>query len=274
MSDPRAEREAMAAVLADGGRLGRGDRFRFACHPGLECFNQCCANVNILLTPLDVFRLARCTGLTTGQLLARHTLVPFSENQKLPFVFLRMKDDERKCCPFVTDQGCGVYEARPWPCRMYPIGEASPEDARTQGDPFYFLVREDHCRGHRQPRNWTVGEWLDDQRIAEYQAIGELFKGIILHPYLAWKPLDPARMEMYYMAGYDLDRFREFVFQSRFLDRFELEPELVAALETDDLALLRFAFRWLRFALFGEMTLKLREKLLSPEDRELLARKK
>jgi uncharacterized protein len=275
MSDPSSEREAFAGqVLADAGRMGRGDKFQFACRPGIVCFNQCCGNVNILLTPLDVLRLARRLEMKTGDFLAEHTLVPFTESQKLPFVFLKMTSDERKSCPFVTEKGCGVYEARPWPCRMYPIGEASPENVLTQGDPFYFLVREDHCHGHEEPRTWTVGEWLDDQGVGEYQELGELFKGIILHPYLSQKPLDPAHMEMYYMACYDLDRFREFVFKSRFRDRFVLEPELEAALASDDLALLRFAFRWLRFALFGELTMKIREELLTPEDRQRLARKK
>jgi hypothetical protein len=57
------------------------------------------------------------------------------------------------------------------------------------------------------------------------------------------------------MACYDLDRFRQFVFDSTFLQRFELEPELVERIRTDDDELLRFAFRWLRFALFAEPTM-------------------
>ena len=66
-------------------------------------------------------------------------------------------------------------------------------------------------------------------------------------------------MELFHTACYDLDKFRDFVFGSSFLARFELEDALVAKLRTDDEALMRFAFRWLRFALFAEPTLKLRE---------------
>ena len=40
------------------------------------------------------------------------------------------------------------------------------------------------------------------------------------------------------LAAYDLDRFRRFVFESSFLDRFELEPELLAAYEPRILALI------------------------------------
>jgi hypothetical protein len=56
------------------------------------------------------------------------------------------------------------------------------------------------------------------------------------------------------MAAYDLDTFREFVFSSTFLRRFDLDDDLVESLRTDDRALLLFALRWLRFALFGEPT--------------------
>ncbi len=66
-------------------------------------------------------------------------------------------------------------------------------------------------------------------------------------------------MHMFYTACYDLDTFRAFVFESIFLERFELEPELLEELKTNDEALLRFAFRWLRFALFAEPTVKVRE---------------
>jgi len=64
---------------------------------------------------------------------------------------------------------------------------------------------------------------------------------------------------MFYTACYDLDTFRRFVFSTTFTQRFELDKELIEELRTDDLALLRFAFRWLRFALFGEPTMKVSE---------------
>jgi hypothetical protein len=68
---------------------------------------------------------------------------------------------------------------------------------------------------------------------------------------------------MFHMACYDLDTFRTFIFESSFRDRFELEPELEEQLATDDEALLRFAFRWLRFAMFAEPTMKAREQSTS-----------
>jgi Fe-S-cluster containining protein len=273
-SQVEERREAGDRILGEAPRLGAGDRFVFSCHPGISCFNQCCRNVSIVLTPLDVLRMSRRLAMTTTEFLGRHTFVPFSEDQKLPFVFLRMKEDAERTCPFVTAEGCGIYQDRPWPCRMYPVGEASPEDPATQGDAFYFLIQEDHCRGHEETKTWTIGEWLQDQGVSAYQEMGALFKRVLLHPYLRTRELDPARLEMFYMACYDLDKFREFVFQSRFLDRFLVEPAIREAMRSDDLELMKFAFRWLRFALFGELTIKVNEELLSEREREMLHSKK
>jgi hypothetical protein len=66
-------------------------------------------------------------------------------------------------------------------------------------------------------------------------------------------------MEMFFIGCYDLDTFRRLVFHSSFLDRFAVAPDVVERLKKDDFELQRFAFRWLRFALFGEPTITVRE---------------
>ena len=65
---------------------------------------------------------------------------------------------------------------------------------------------------------------------------------------------------MFYTACYDLDTFRTFIFESSFRERFDIEPEGLEELRTNDEALLRFAFKWLRFAIFAEPTMKVREE--------------
>ncbi len=272
--DAMKEREALAReILEKAPRLSVKDKFKFACHPGVPCFNACCGNVNITLTPLDVLRMSRRLNMSTSDFLAKYTFVPFSEDQKLPFVFLRMMDNDKKSCPFVKKDGCSVYSDRPWPCRMYPVGQAAPGDPGVQGEGFYFLMHEDHCKGYEEDREWTVAEWTENQGVGEYEEAGELFKKLLLHPYLSQKELDPARMEMFYMACYDLDKFRRFVFESPFLRRFKLEEGLEDKLRSDDIELMRFAFRWLRFAIFGEMTIEVNKELLSEREVELLKSK-
>jgi len=268
------ERKDLAEkILAEAPRMKGGDAFTFDCRPGISCFNVCCADVNIVLMPLDILRISRRLGMSTTDFLAKHTFVPFSEEVKLPVVFLKMEDNEKKTCPFVTEEGCSIYEDRPWPCRMYPVGQASPEESSPQ-EGFYFLMSEDHCNGHKEKRQWTVDEWLSDQGVKEYEQMGKLFKDIILHPYIFSRQLDPARMEMFYMASYDLDKFRKFVFESKFLKRFNLDPGLTETIRASDKELMKFAFRWLRFALFGEMTIEPNRELLSEREREVLENRK
>jgi hypothetical protein len=67
---------------------------------------------------------------------------------------------------------------------------------------------------------------------------------------------------MFFTACYDLDRFREFVFGSTLLQRFDVDEDLIEAMRYDDEALLRFAFLWLRFSLFGEKTMKAKAGVL------------
>jgi hypothetical protein len=246
-------------ILTDHPRLGPDDNFKFACHPGISCFNKCCSDVNIFLSPYDVLRMKRRLGMTSAEFLDRYTLLPVQKDMKTPVVMLRMNDDELKTCPFLTDDGCGIYSDRPWPCRMYPLGLAAQKDTPDgwRGDRFYFLLQEEGCRGFDESNEWTVREWLEDQGIDQYDEWGEAFKELTLHPFFEdGGVLSPEKMHMLFTACYDLDKFRRFVFESTLLQRFEVDESFVEEMRYDDEALLRFAFLWLRFSLFGEPTVK------------------
>jgi len=240
--------------------LGGGECFRFGCHPGLSCFTNCCADVNILLTPVDVLRLSRKLGVTTGEFIARHTLTPVTKDLHLPVLMLRMGEAPARKCPFVGAAGCTVYEDRPWSCRMYPVGMGIPP-ARAGEDPqpVYFLFEDNFCKGRSERSEWTVAKWRSDQGVAAREDLEAGYQEIVSHPwFIGGRQLDPKRMEMFHTACYDLDRFRELIFGSSFFERFEIEDAVRAGIERDDEALMRFGFRWLKFALFGEPTMKVR----------------
>ncbi len=258
MSGPTEGRERF---LADQPRLGLDDRFRFACHPGVSCFNVCCRDVNIVLTPYDVLRLKTRLRMTSGEFLERYTILPFTEDQLFPIPLLKMNDDAEKRCPFVSEAGCTVYSDRPWPCHMYPIGHATNRTSdRPIGEEFWFLVREDHCRGHEEAREWSVRDWMVAQGTEPYDRMGEFYRDLTLHENFVVKKqrLNPAQIDMFYMALYDLDRFRRFIFESSFLLRFVVQEDRVERMRVDDEELLEFGFLWLRFALFAERTMKVR----------------
>jgi Fe-S-cluster containining protein len=248
-------------ILDDYPRLGPDDTFKFACHPGVPCFNKCCGDVNIFLSPYDVLRMKKRLGMKSSDFLDKYTFLPVQKDMKTPVVMLRMNDDEAKTCPFLTDKGCDIYSDRPWPCRVFPLGLAAQKDTPDgwRGDRFYFLLKEKVCKGFDETKEWTVRGWIDDQGIDEYNEWGEHFKELTLHKFFEeGGTLAPEKMHMLFTACYDQDKFREFVFGSTLLKRFEMDEDFVEEMRYDDEAMLRFAFQWLRFGLFGEQTMKVK----------------
>jgi len=57
--------------------------------------------------------------------------------------------------------------------------------------------------------------------------------------------LDEHIRDMFFMACYDLDRFRGFVLQSSFPDLFQVSADVAGEIKRDDQALLRFGISWL-----------------------------
>ena len=101
-------------------RLEREQLFRFNCYPGVSCFTQCCQDITIVLTPFDVLRLKNSLKISSDEFLEKYTIINQKEKQLIPLVILKMNEKDKKC-PFVTPEGCTVYDDRPWPCRMYPL---------------------------------------------------------------------------------------------------------------------------------------------------------
>lgn len=248
------------AVLKEYPRLKRESEFKFSCHKGMSCFNLCCSDVNIFLTPYDIIRLKNNLKIFSQEFLDMFTFLPIDESQNHPVVMLKMNPDEKKSCPFVRSEGCSVYEDRPWSCRMFPLGVASPKDSGGNGDgDFYFIIEEPVCKGYSETKSWTVADWLSDQGVERYSEMGELFKEVSLHDFFKEKKqLTPAKLEMFYTVCYNIDKFRKFVFQSTFLKRFDVEEEIVNEIRTDDEELLKFGFNWLKYSLFGEKTMRVK----------------
>lgn len=227
-------------------RMAPEHLFEFDCHPGVPCFTQCCQDVTIVLTPYDVLRLKNRLKLSSGDFLDKHTIVIPKAGHLIPMVVLKMKDEDTRC-PFVMEQGCTVYEDRPWPCRMYPLN--------TDGDGTFHLITSSHrCRGLQQKNQWKIGDWLEGQGITPYEEMNELLSTVTI-PLQIHEPQieSPQIAKMIFMSLYNLDKFREFVFRSSFLERFEVEePQRIEAIQKDDLELLKFAMDWIKFGIFGE----------------------
>ncbi|MEW6584610.1 MAG: YkgJ family cysteine cluster protein [Nitrospirota bacterium] len=242
-------------------QLTRGSRFKFRCHKGVKCFTRCCSEINILLTPYDIVRMKKRLGMTSDEFLDKYTIMDVEEKTSHPFVRLRMLDSEKKPCPFVTPDGCTIYEDRPANCRYYPIGQASMRKSTEEGpvhEEFFFFIREPHCLGYQEDAEWTVESWRQDQGVDLYDEMNREWKEIQLRRNLPGHGLDPNKQAQIYTACYDMDRFRRFVFESKFLDVFDISPEEIEKIKNDDVALMKLGFKYVKYILMLEETLKVK----------------
>ncbi|HQU17080.1 MAG: hypothetical protein B7Z66_13075 [Chromatiales bacterium 21-64-14] len=243
-------------------QLGLNDTIQFQCHKGIDCFNQCCMDIDITLTPYDILRLSRRLEITTSQFLILHTVSFEMDQHGMPGYKLRTRDDS-PACQFVTEEGCGVYEDRPAACRYYALGSMGlrRKDSPTVDD-LYFLVKEAHCHGHREPRTVTVQEYRHEQGVEIYDEMNRDWRDIILKKRSSGptvgKPSERS-IQLFHLASYDLDGFREFVFNAGFQEVFDLDSATQNSLRSDDESLLRFALRFLKQVLFGEQQIPLRQ---------------
>ena len=72
------------------------------------------------------------------------------------------------------------------------------------------------------------------------------------------------KIQMFFMASYNLDKFRTFLFESRFFDLFEVDSDSKKELENHDVALMQFGIEWLRFSLFGDKTIQPKKHIGMP----------
>lgn len=233
---------------------------RFECHPGLSCFNSCCRNVNIFLTPSDVLKMKRRLNMTSTDFLEQYTVSLVSPSTGLPMVALKMKEDETKECHFITPEGCSIYSDRPWSCRMYPL-DYDPEE-----DHYRVIADPSKCRGLNTDKTIVVEDWLASQGILFPWEMDRLFNEAMLRlEFPKDKIENPKITQMIYMASYDLDSFRRFVFESRFLKIFDISEGILEKVKTDDEELARLGLLWLKFGMSDKNALQIRPEVLAEQ---------
>jgi hypothetical protein len=232
--------------------LAAGESFNFACHSGLQCFTNCCRDLELALTPYDVLRLKKKLGMDSADFLDRFVIIEQEDHEAFPRFYLTMIDDGRASCPFISGDGCQVYDSRPGACRTYPLGRAVSKTAAAGKEEFFVLLTEPHCRGFDTEQCFTAATWVRDQDLLLYNALNDEVLSLVQHSRIRQgAKLTDQQTELFITALYNLDAFRSL-----------LQTSAEAAdVPADDLFLLRFAVHWLTRKLFGES--ENRETLLS-----------
>ena len=213
--------------------LTRKDKFKFLCHKDIECFNKCCYDLNLFLTPYDIVRLKNNLKISSSEFLKRYTTWHIGVNTELPVVVLKMKGD--LTCPFVSKDGCTVYKDRPSSCRLYPLARV-----KVGNEEYYYIVKEEHCMGFNENKTWTVEEWLIDQETEIYNIMNDHFMKLVEAKQKSKKKLNRDEMELFYMTCFDIDRFRHFA----------IENEIIKE-NLNDVELMYQGIVWLKKTLFN-----------------------
>ncbi len=244
---------------------------KFHCHPGVSCFTACCGGIKIVLTPYDILTLCKRLELAPHEFLQQYASPVYLEKTDMPGVMIKLREEDNKC-PFVTPEGCTVYEDRPTACRYYPVGMADFHEGGSRDadgnekiaaeEKFFFLVREPHCKGFDEDKEWTVGEWRKDQGVDVRDEMNKEWLRLVMRrkSFGHQATLSEQAKRMFFMASTDLHTFRRFIFESSFLETYELEEELIEKIKTDDVALMLFSFEYLASTLFGAKQMKIKQE--------------
>lgn len=132
---------------------------------GCKGCGKCCSNrEDLLLTPYDIFRIAKYLGRTPGEILNRYCEGYIGQQSHLPVV--RMKPTPPySTCPFLRNKRCGIHAVKPSTCRLFPFARAYRYDVDGQYDknklkPMYVL--NEGCGANPKLKKLTVREWVGD----------------------------------------------------------------------------------------------------------------
>jgi uncharacterized protein len=263
MTSPKAQDLPFPATPVMPEMMEGGKTIQFRCHRGVACWNACCSNIDISLTPYDILRLKRRLGITSTEFLEKYTVPYEMEKDGIAGVKLRPVEGGT-ACRFMKEEGCGVYADRPTACRYYPVALLSMrrQDEYTDRDG-YALVKEAHCLGHNEPRTLTIDDYRAEQGLPEYDELARGWRQLILKKKSSGPTVGkPSKrsLQLFFMTCYDVDRFREFVSSPGFHDVYDIPAEERELILGDDVALMLFGFRFLRQVLFGEESIAVRKE--------------
>ncbi|MCR5814257.1 MAG: YkgJ family cysteine cluster protein [Desulfovibrio sp.] len=231
------------------------ERFCFDCHPQVPCFNQCCAELTLPLTPYDIMRLCRHLAMPSQEFLTTYTDMQTMPETGFPMHTLKMNREPGEPCPFVSPVGCQVYENRPSACRAYPLGRGTKLGEQGIVERF-FLVHEEHCHGFDEGHERTPAEWFANQGLTPYNASNDQYMRLMSMVQASGKPLDQRLQAMSRLCLFHLDSFRQMIEKMRIFAHLDLDAERKALIMEDSLegdsACLAFAIDWMELVIFGQ----------------------
>jgi len=136
---------------------------------------------------------------------------------------------------------------------MYPLARAIARTRETGEISEYFaLIEEPHCKGLGKQPSRKVKRGLKGKNVDKHNKENDkLMELISLKNQILPGKLEGAAADKFYMALYDLDEFREQIFEKNLLDKFNIPEDHREKIKKDDEALLNLGLEWVKDMLFG-----------------------
>lgn len=178
-------------------KLGLDDTFQFRC----KACGKCCKHRDdVLLTPYDLFRIARYLVRTPQEIVDRYCDTYDGHNSHLPIVRVQPTPPDN-ACPFLRDRKCMVHKDKPLVCAVFPLARVTG----TEG-PFYVLQPDVDCGGKDRTvsvRNW-IGHLLNEES-EQFAALWfEVIQAVTRPLMKKWERLDEAHQERILTVFYNL----------------------------------------------------------------------
>jgi len=145
--------------------LGLDDSFSFRCK---SCGKCCKQRKDILLTPYDVYRLARYLCRTPEEIIKSYCETYEGHSSHLPIVRIIPQPPENSC-PFLRNRKCVVHAAKPVLCRVFPLARIN----RGKETAEYYYGDGPSC-GH-EIGTTTVRDWIADVASDESERAGTVW---------------------------------------------------------------------------------------------------
>lgn len=143
--------------------IGVDDTFHFKCR---GC-GKCCKNrEDIILTPRDLFNIAKKLGMTTEAVMGKYCDRYIGGSSRIPIVRLQPRG-VNNACPLLVDKRCLVHDGpKPVICALFPLGRVKMnknfrEDGITPDVPTEtsYVFMDPSCGSYN--RKYTVRGWLE-----------------------------------------------------------------------------------------------------------------
>lgn len=140
--------------------VGLDDTFKFHCD---QCGKCCTHRDDIILSPMDIFRMARELKMTPAAFYGQFCVFNIGDNSRLPIVRLASVGKDNHCI-LLQNRKCSVHKVKPSVCAMYPLGRYMLFDQVQYSEDSFsaakvkYLLQPLSCGDESEEH--TVREWL------------------------------------------------------------------------------------------------------------------